>query len=96
MEANGGNTLLKKEIKEEKVRSRKWDPVWKGDKGNSQDMLKGNSVTIVVYQVRRVSRPSWNLTQGYRKCIFKKEIKTDLPDTFEYDARKVLLLAVCK
>lgn len=32
--------------------------------------------------------------EGYRRYISKKEIKTDLPDVFEYIARKVILLAV--
>lgn len=47
----GRNTLLKKKInEEEEVRSKKKGIIMEERQGNSQDKLKGSSMTIVVYQ----------------------------------------------
>lgn len=83
--AAGGNTPQKKR---KPRKGKQWDKETgssiKERQGNSQDKLKGNSMTIIVYQAQRAYSPNWNTVEGYRK-----EIKTDLPDIFEYIEKKV-------
>lgn len=77
-EATGGNTPLKRENPERK----KWDQgnevqhdEWQG---NSQDKLEGNSITTVLCQAKRASSSNWNLMEGFKKYILKKEVKTEI------------------
>lgn len=76
------------------MRSMKWDPIWKRD-GKLQRYVEGkfhdNSHVPGLKSRQSKLEPDG---EGYRKHVFRKEMKTVLPLVFEYV--ESTLLSVCK